>query len=172
MNRLWIFLLDSRTLTVLGLAALAAFLFVGASTLELALVYVGIAIAAALLIWLIVWIVRRVRARRAGREFGQAIEQDAIKAPKEAPTQSKAEVEAVRARLLAAVKTIKTSKLGETTGAAALYELPWYIVIGNPAAGNKWQLESRLILRTKSSIANLPFTRRFILLLDPNLVAS
>ena len=135
MNRLWIFLLDSRTLTVLGLAALAAFLFVGASTLELALVYVGIAIAAALLIWLIVWIVRRVRARRAGREFGQAIEQDAIKAPKEAPTQSKAEVEAVRARLLAAVKTIKTSKLGETTGAAALYELPWYIVIGNPAAG-------------------------------------
>ena len=33
MNRLWIFLLDSRTLTVLGLAALAAFLFVGASTL-------------------------------------------------------------------------------------------------------------------------------------------
>jgi type VI secretion system protein ImpL len=34
-----------------------------------------------------------------------------------------------------AVKLIKTSRLGETSGSAALYELPWYAVIGNPAAG-------------------------------------
>ena len=135
MNRFWIFLLDARTLTVLGLAALAAFLFIGAGTLKLALIYVGVAIALALLIWLTVWIVRRVRARRAGRAFQQAIEQDATHSSKASPTQSKAEVEALRARLMAAVKTIKGSKLGETTGAAALYELPWYIVIGNPAAG-------------------------------------
>ncbi|HEY4801799.1 MAG TPA: type VI secretion system membrane subunit TssM, partial [Paraburkholderia sp.] len=34
-----------------------------------------------------------------------------------------------------AVKTIKTSKIGQLSGGSALYELPWYIVIGNPAAG-------------------------------------
>lgn len=135
MNRFWIFLFDSRTLAVLGLAALAAFLFVGASTLEVALVYAGIALGAGVLIWLIVWAVRRILAHRAGLRFERAIEQETSKAQKAAPGQSKAEVEAVRTRLLAAVKTIKSSKLGETTGAAALYELPWYIVIGNPAAG-------------------------------------
>ncbi len=135
MNRLWIFLLDARTLTVLGLAALAAFLFIGASTLQLALIYVGIAITLGLLIWLTVWAVRRLRARRAGSALEQAIETDATPSRKGVPTQSKAEVEALRARLMAAVKTIKGSKLGETTGSAALYELPWYIVIGNPAAG-------------------------------------
>ena len=40
-----------------------------------------------------------------------------------------------RERMREAVKTIKGSRLGQTTGSAALYELPWYIVIGNPAAG-------------------------------------
>ena len=37
--------------------------------------------------------------------------------------------------MLAAIETIKTSKLGLKSGAAALYELPWYMIIGNPAAG-------------------------------------
>ena len=110
MNRFWIFLLDARTLTVLGLAALAAFLFVGASTLELALVYVGLAVVAGLLLWLIVWAVRRIRARRAGRAFEQAIDKDAAKAKKAVPTQTKAEVEALRSRLMSAVKTIKTDR--------------------------------------------------------------
>src|SRR5881392_3812602 len=37
--------------------------------------------------------------------------------------------------MLEAINTIKTSKLGLTRGAQALYELPWYMIIGNPAAG-------------------------------------
>jgi type VI secretion system protein ImpL len=134
MNRFWTFLFDSRTLTILGVAALAAFLLVGASTLEVALVYAGIAIGVVLLLWLTVWIVRRVRARRAGRQLEKAIEQDSAKAQPHVG-QNKAQVDALRSGLLSAIKTIKTSKLGQTTGSAALYELPWYIVIGNPAAG-------------------------------------
>jgi type VI secretion system protein ImpL len=47
----------------------------------------------------------------------------------------RAETAVIRERLVEALKTIKTSKLGQTTGQAALYELPWYMVIGNPAAG-------------------------------------
>lgn len=42
---------------------------------------------------------------------------------------------AMRQRMLEAINTIKTSKLGQKSGTAALYELPWYMVIGNPAAG-------------------------------------
>ncbi len=41
----------------------------------------------------------------------------------------------LRKSMLEAVATIKTSKLGLAGGSAALYELPWAMVIGNPAAG-------------------------------------
>lgn len=133
MNRLWTFLLNPRVLGVIGIAALAAFLFLGASALQVALVYAGIALGVLVLLWLLVWAVRKWRARRAAQALEAAIE-----APPAAPDPKKkndADVSALRDRLVAAVKTIKKSKLGQLTGGAALYELPWYMVIGNPAAG-------------------------------------
>lgn len=135
MNRFWTFLFDARVLSVLGIAALAAFLFIGASELQVALVYAGIALALALLIWLIVWGVRKWRAVRASRKLASAIEDDAEQATLRIRAEDRVPAQAVRDRLLTAVKTIRSSKLGELTGSAALYELPWYIVIGNPAAG-------------------------------------
>lgn len=135
MSRIRDFLLDARTLTVLGFAALAAFLFVGASTLQLALIWVGVALGLCLLAWLIVWGVKRWRARRAAGQFEAVIEQQADAAVKGAAADRRAEIEALRTRMQEAIRTIKTSKLGETSGSAALYELPWYMVIGNPAAG-------------------------------------
>ena len=135
MQRFWSFLTNSRTLSVIGITALAAFLFVGASTLEVALVWSAVLIGFFLLVWLAVWLVKRWRARRAARGLEQVIDQQAERAALAAPPGKKVEVEALRVRLRDAVKTIKTSKLGETSGAAALYEMPWYMVIGNPAAG-------------------------------------
>ena len=135
MQRIRDFLLDARTLTVLGFAALAAFLFVGASTLQVALLWVGIALGLCLLAWLIVWGVKRWRARRAAGQLEAVMEQQADAAVKGAAADRRAEIEALRQRMQEAIKTIKTSKLGETSGSAALYELPWYMVIGNPAAG-------------------------------------
>lgn len=55
-----------------------------------------------------------------------------------------------QAGLLVLVKTIKSSKLGLTSGSASLYELPWYAVIGNPAAG-----KSTAVVR---SGLNFPFS--------------
>ncbi|HSI57188.1 MAG TPA: type VI secretion system membrane subunit TssM [Ideonella sp.] len=136
MQRLWQFLLDARTLAVLGLLALAAFLFVGADTLEVGMVWAGIVLGLLLLVWLVVWAVRRYRAWRAAQRLEQAIDAEAERAVKAAPDkESRAEMEALRQRMQVAVKTIKTSKLGLTSGSSALYELPWYAVIGNPAAG-------------------------------------
>lgn len=43
--------------------------------------------------------------------------------------------QALRQQMQDAIKTIRKSKIGDQTGKAALYELPWYMVIGNPAAG-------------------------------------
>ena len=132
MNRLWTFLMDVRVLSVLGLAALAAFLFLGADALQIGLVYAGLAVALVLLIWLGVWIVRKLAAKRAASRIEAAMNE---RSEDSRSNTANADVEALRTRLREAVKTIKGSRLGQTTGGAALYELPWYMVIGNPAAG-------------------------------------
>lgn len=135
MKKFLAFLLDIRVLGLLGLGALAAFLFLGATALDVALVWAAIALGLALLIWLLVWAVRKALARRASRRLEQAIEVNVEQAQKAAPPKERAEIQVLRERLRAAVKTIRTSKLGESSGPAALYELPWYMIIGNPAAG-------------------------------------
>ena len=135
MNRFWTFVMDVRVLSVLGLAALAAFLFLGADTLQIGLVYAGLALAMVLVIWLIVWTVRKLLARRAARGIEQAIDDPGETKKRGLSFGNKAETDAIHSRMREAVKTIKTSRLGQATGSAALYELPWYIVIGNPAAG-------------------------------------
>jgi type VI secretion system protein ImpL len=136
MSRLRSFLLDSRTLSFIGIAALIAFFFLGASTLQLALVWAAIATGVILAIWLVVWLWRRYKARRAAGALDAMLDEQADQAARAAPDESaRADIETLRQRMQEAVRTIKTSKLGQLSGRAALYELPWYIVIGNPAAG-------------------------------------
>jgi len=135
MKRFWTLLLDARVLGVIGLAALAAFLFLGAEVLKVGLVWAATVLAAALLITALVWTVRKWRAHRAARALQQGIAEQATTAARNAPAAQKTEVDVLRGRLVQAVKTIRSSKLGELTGNAALYELPWYLVIGSPAAG-------------------------------------
>ncbi|HEU4620629.1 MAG TPA: type VI secretion system membrane subunit TssM [Burkholderiaceae bacterium] len=131
MARLLSWLTDARVLAAIGITALAAFLFVGARTLRIAAVWAAIVLAVALLVLLGVWLYRRWRAQRQGGLLGRLIERQA----RDKQDNRRAEVEALRGRLVTAIKTIKTSKLGDVPGAAALYELPWYLIIGNPAAG-------------------------------------
>ena len=141
LRRIWHFLTDSRNLTILGFAALAVFLYLGAEALEVALVWALALLLLAFVTWLGLWLWRRRRARRDAQALGQAILNEAEIAAAQAASASPAnnaqqgELDAVRTGLLAAIETIKTSKLGLKSGAAALYELPWYMIIGNPAAG-------------------------------------
>lgn len=151
MQRLWQFLLDPRTLVVIGVLALAALLFVGADALKVGAAWAVGILVTLLVVWFIVWAIRRWRAARAAQKLESAIDAEAERAIKAAPNrESRAEMVAVRERMHEAVKTIKTSKLGLTSGSAALYELPWYAVIGNPAAG-----KSTAIVR---SGLNFPFS--------------
>jgi len=131
MARIWKFLTDTRVLAVIGIAALAAILVIGAAVLGVGLLWGAIVGLMLLACWAIWWMLRRAwRARKARQllaamaEGGAGLEAD-----------GRGEVAVLRKNLLEAVSTIKTSKLGLTRGAAALYELPWYMIIGNPAAG-------------------------------------
>ncbi|MFC0132439.1 type VI secretion system membrane subunit TssM [Massilia eurypsychrophila] len=132
MARLWQFLTDSRVLGVIGLAALAAFLLLGADTLEVAAIWAGVAALALLAGWGLYWGARYFYRRRSATLLGETVAPASAEAAAQA---SGSEVAVLRKSMLQAITTIKTSKLGLNSGAAALYELPWYMIIGNPAAG-------------------------------------
>jgi type VI secretion system protein ImpL len=135
MSRIRSLLSDSRFLSFVGIGAVIAFLLLGAKTIKIAMTWAAIASILVLLIWLAVWLVRRRRARKAAETLGSMLEQQGDQAKKENSNEAKAEIAALQTRMHAAVKTIKGSKLGQMSGAAALYEMPWYMTIGNPAAG-------------------------------------
>lgn len=132
MRRVLRFLIDPRTLSVIGIAALAAFLLLGAVAMEIRLLYAVLAIASVIALVALVWLIRRLRTRVAEKKLSGALE---AQAEKGADPTRKAELDELRSSLSQAIQTIKTSKLGHMSGSRALYELPWYMIIGNPAAG-------------------------------------
>ncbi|MDB5755083.1 MAG: type secretion protein VasK, partial [Massilia sp.] len=132
MARLWQFLTDSRVLGVIGLAALAAFLLLAADTLQVAAIWAGVAALALLAGWGAYWGARHYFRTRAAAKLGETVAPAGAEAMAQA---AGSEVAVLRKSMLQAITTIKTSKLGLNSGAAALYELPWYMIIGNPAAG-------------------------------------
>ncbi|MFK3737276.1 type VI secretion system membrane subunit TssM [Massilia sp. TN1-12] len=139
MQKTWQFLTSRTSLTVIGWVAFAALLLVAAQLLQwpigvpLAIFGIALLIGAGLWYWR-----RRGHARKAG-QLGDMIEQQTAAAPDAAQRQ---ETEVIRKRLLDAIATIKGSKLGQLSGNAALYELPWYMIIGNPAAGKSTAIAS------------------------------
>ncbi|PCE21962.1 type VI secretion protein VasK [Paraburkholderia acidicola] len=137
MRRFLNVLTHPRTLSIVGLIALAAVLFIAADTLQIPLIWPAIAIGVIVALWLLVWLVKVLRTRRANSKLGDMLEQqaEAGKTTVAATPAKQAELDALRQRLVETVKTIKTSKIGQMSGGSALYEMPWYIVIGNPAAG-------------------------------------
>jgi type VI secretion system protein ImpL len=128
MARLWQFLTNSRVLAVIGIAALAGILLLGAESLEVAAIWAVLAGLLLLAAWGIWWLARGWWRKRAAARLSEAIVAQA-----DNPQRNDAPV--LRKGLQEAISTIKTSKLGLTRGAQALYELPWYMIIGNPAAG-------------------------------------
>jgi type VI secretion system protein ImpL len=131
MARLWQFLTNSRVLAVIGFVAFAAFLLLGADTLGIALLWAVLAGLVLLAAWGVWWLVRASRRRRAAAELSEAI----VPAEADKAQAVRNDAAVLRKGMLEAINTIKTSKLGLTRGASALYELPWYMIIGNPAAG-------------------------------------
>ncbi|UKE68203.1 type VI secretion system membrane subunit TssM [Xanthomonas cerealis pv. cerealis] len=129
------YLRDYRLWMVLGLLAAAAVAYFGAEGLREIGLWAAAVLAVCLTIWLLVWIVRRIIARRAARSLDAMVQGEADRAVAAAQPANRADTEALRSRMLEAVKAIKSSRLGVLKGKAALYELPWYVIIGNPAAG-------------------------------------
>ncbi len=136
MNRFVNLLLNRRLLIVLGLLALAAFLFLGASALEISYLWPTLALLLLLVCWMAALAWRAWRAPRAAQRIEQDIEEAARRAQERARTdQERAQMQALREGMRAAIRKVRDSRLGQARGRSALYELPWYIVVGNPSAG-------------------------------------
>ncbi|MCE7032157.1 type VI secretion system membrane subunit TssM [Lysobacter sp. GX 14042] len=131
--RYW--LSDYRVLGALALLAAGAVAYFGKDGLLAAGGWLLAAVVVAVLAWLLLMAVRRYRARRAGAGLDAMVAGQADQAVASAEPAAKAQAEALRGRMAEAVKAIKTSRIGQARGTAALYELPWYVIIGNPAAG-------------------------------------
>ena len=140
MQRFWQFLTARFSLAVIGFVAFAAVLLIAAAVFDISYKWVLLALLAALLVYAAVWLVKRQLRQRSSAAFGGMLEQQA-ETPK-ADAAQREENEAIRKRMMEAIGTIKTSKLGQLSGDAALYELPWYMVIGNPAAGKSTAIAS------------------------------
>ncbi|MGV7210259.1 type VI secretion system membrane subunit TssM [Oxalobacteraceae bacterium A2-2] len=136
MRRIWDFITDTRHLTLAALALMVVLLLLGAEVLELALAW---ALCAALLLLAaaaLVWWWRRRRALRGSEQLGAAMAGAAAQPAGGAGAEAaRVDIQALRDGVLKAIATIRGSRMGRVSGARALYELPWYMIIGNPAAG-------------------------------------
>ncbi|WP_216356420.1 type VI secretion system membrane subunit TssM, partial [Janthinobacterium sp. GW458P] len=135
MQRFWHSITTRFSLFAIGFVALAALLASCAVIFQWPLAWIVPPLAMVLLVASVVWWLQRRRRQRDAARFGGMLEQQTAGAAPKAGAAQREETEAIRKRMLEAIGTIKTSKLGQLSGDAALYELPWYMIIGNPAAG-------------------------------------
>lgn len=134
-SRFRYYLTDYRVLAAIGVLVAAAIAYFGADNLRQVGGWLLVLAVVIGVLWCVAWVIRKVLARRAAKRLDGMVEDQANAAVSDAPAASRADTEALRTRMLDAVKVIKSSRLGMLKGKAALYELPWYVIIGNPAAG-------------------------------------
>ncbi|TWI69208.1 type VI secretion system protein ImpL [Pseudoduganella lurida] len=140
MQKIWQFLTTRTSLITIGWVAFIALLLIVARLLQWPASVPWIVLGLAVVVSAVLWGWRRWRRGKSAGQLGTMLEQDVGKVNADATQRQETEV--IRKRLLDAIATIKGSKLGQFSGNAALYELPWYMVIGNPAAGKSTAIAS------------------------------
>ncbi|OTG86379.1 type VI secretion protein [Acinetobacter sp. ANC 4558] len=80
------------------------------------------------------WLIQRKKHVENAEALEEGIEKTALISDK-GESKNKEELQLINQQMKESIQLIKKSKLGSRKGNAALYELPWYMVIGNPAAG-------------------------------------
>ncbi|TKD07394.1 type VI secretion system membrane subunit TssM [Polyangium fumosum] len=85
----------------------------------------------------------RIRASRAASALERAIAQQGAQQALNARPERRAEIQELQKQVQGGINALKTSKLGKNKkgGAAALYSLPWYVIIGPPGAGKTTALK-------------------------------
>ena len=107
--------------------------YVGIKEASHRLMIIGAVLGIYILYVLINWIITRKRAAKFDKELSE----------QGADEGHKADIAALRGKMQDAISSLKTSDLGiKHRGKAALYALPWYMVIGPSAAGKSTLLRN------------------------------
>lgn len=128
-------------LTLLGLAAIGALIWIGGPYLsifesrpladEMSRI---VAIAAVLLTAILTVLIRYWLARRANQRMIKSLmDSDSLVATSD--DRSQEEIELIRERFENALKVLRETVFTGKRGSGYLFELPWYIIIGPPGAG-------------------------------------
>ncbi len=141
-DNIWTTVTNRLSMAITGWLAFAALLWLATRLLGLPIPWALALFATAAAIGALVWLWKWRRDRKAAGQLGDMLEQQASKAPAKADPAQRQEQDVIKQRMLEAIATIKGSKLGQLSGDAALYELPWYMIIGNPAAGKSTAIAS------------------------------
>ncbi len=96
-----------------------------------------VATAAITVLVALIWILKWYLALRAAKKLQDVIENQGNQQAMNARPERRAEIQELRKQLLAGLSALKSSKLGRggKRGGAALYTMPWYMIIGPPGAG-------------------------------------
>lgn len=123
---------------LLGLCAFIALVwfagpYLGIREIQPRLIIIAAVLVLVLLYYVISWIITRRRAARFNQELAaQGVDEG-----------HRADVEALRQKMQDAIAALKSSELGiKHRGKAALYALPWYMIIGPSAAGKSTLLRN------------------------------
>ena len=105
-----------------------------------------IPIAASVVIVLLavaLFVIKRIRMARAANALESAIAGQGQQQALNARPEKRAEIQELQKQVSSGISALKKSKLGagKKSGAAALYSLPWYVIIGPPGAGKTTALK-------------------------------
>jgi type VI secretion system protein ImpL len=95
---------------------------------------IATAVLAVIAIGVFVWLT--IRGRRKAAALEKALAAQGMQQAMNVPPEKRQEIQALQKQILDGVNALKSSKLGgKKRGAAALYALPWYAIVGPPGAG-------------------------------------
>lgn len=87
------------------------------------------------------WYFKRKNSQQ-GAELADLLQQDSRLVSPKNNSDDAEKIQFLKQQMNDSIRTLRKSRLGDKRGHAALYELPWYMMIGNPAAGKSSAIQN------------------------------
>ncbi len=132
-----------NALAIIGAILLSVIVIVLGSIFGISWLFRIIIIVFIVLVILIIMMYRKMKNAQKSDQIEKSIGSSADSQMKNLSPEKRAEIEQFKKQLEAAIESLKNSKIGKgKSGRAALYALPWYMIIGPSAAGKTTAIQN------------------------------